>query len=105
MSSKLNITPGIDEALVPGYTDVTINRNTCLITKYYSDKPTIYFYNGKTIYVNLYYLVEKPRLNSSRQVSILTTYKKVFGSEFSGTIDCNGGALKGVRTIINNKIY
>ena len=39
--------------LVPGYTDVTIDLNTCEISKHYSSEPSTYFFTNSAVNVNL----------------------------------------------------
>jgi len=78
-----------EERFVPEYIDVTINRNTCLITKYYSDKPITYFIRNNRITINLKWPEGKSGYTSARSTNILAAYNKAFGIGFTGFINCS----------------
>jgi len=72
------------EALVTGYTDVWINKETCEIRKEYNNRPNSYISpDNKKILTNLKSLREN---GPAKRANILAEYKKSFGKTFNGDI-------------------
>jgi hypothetical protein len=95
--------------LVPGYTDVLIDRDTCEVFKLYKGgERCLFFVSGnpgaiKSIHVNLKWLSGSHR--AARKVNVLSTYKKVFSVLFTGNISATGGgANQGEYSINAGKI-
>jgi hypothetical protein len=78
------------EALIPGYTDVWINEETCEIRKSYNTRPVSYICpDNKNIFVNLKSLPGKYKPN---RINILAQYNKIFSKRFNGSIIAAGPA-------------